>query len=105
LEAIFGIVAAGGVVVPANYRLKEDEIAYIFGHAEVDCVIVDREFENLLDEFRKKHGKMHLIVDWVSSLHKSSNSFRCQIISQRPTVLLRMCLHPKGLHVVRSTRP
>lgn len=63
LESIYGIVAAGGVIVPANYRLKEHDIAYIFEHAEVDCIIVDQEFENLLGAYAKKHSNVPLIVD------------------------------------------
>lgn len=63
LESIYGIVAGGGVVVPANYRLKEDDIAYIFEYAEVDCIIVDKEFESLLGIFTNKHSKVPFIID------------------------------------------
>ncbi|KAG6035940.1 hypothetical protein E4U19_004046 [Claviceps sp. Clav32 group G5] len=63
LESIYGVVAGGGVIVPANYRLKREDIAYIFECAEVDCIIVDREFEGLLDKFREKHSKVPLIID------------------------------------------
>lgn len=65
LESIYGIVAGGGVLVPANYRLKEDDIAYIFDFAEVDCIIADEEFANLLSAYRKKHPKVPIIVDIV----------------------------------------
>jgi len=63
LEAIYGIVAAGGVIVPANYRLKEEDIAYIFEFAEVDCIIVDQEFVHLLDYLRKSNQKVPFLVD------------------------------------------
>lgn len=65
LEAIYGIVASGGVVVPVNYRLKQDDITYIFEYAEVDCIIVDDEFVGLLDAFRAKHSDVPLIIDLV----------------------------------------
>lgn len=65
LESIYGIVAGGAVMVPANYRLKEDDIAYIFDFAEVDCIIVDAEFEDLLGAYKRKHPKVPLIVDTV----------------------------------------
>jgi acyl-CoA synthetase (AMP-forming)/AMP-acid ligase II len=65
LESIYGIVAAGGVLVPANYRLKPDDIAYIFDFAEVDCIIVDKEFVGLLDAYKQKHPKVPFIVDDV----------------------------------------
>ncbi|KAF4979622.1 hypothetical protein FZEAL_4179 [Fusarium zealandicum] len=63
LESIYGIVAAGGAIVPANYRLKHDDIAYIFDYAEVDCIIVDNEFVGLLDVYRENHKSVPLIVD------------------------------------------
>lgn len=51
--------------VPAgvNYRLKPDDIAYIFDHAEVDVIIVDAEFLPLLNGYRKSHPNIPLIVD------------------------------------------
>lgn len=88
LESIFGIPAAGGVVVrkfasfivccpigtkltiishktktAANYRLKQEDIAYIFSHADVDVIIADEEFLNLLDAFRKEKPHIPVIVD------------------------------------------
>jgi acyl-CoA synthetase (AMP-forming)/AMP-acid ligase II len=65
LESIYGIVAAGAAIVPANYRLKPDDIAYIFDFAEVDCIIVDNEFVGLLDVFKEKHKNVPLIIDMV----------------------------------------
>ncbi|KAF1958254.1 acyl CoA synthetase-like protein [Byssothecium circinans] len=65
LESIFGIAAAGAVSVGVNYRLKTDDIAYIFQHADVDSIIVDREFEGLLEKFKStERGKqVKIIVD------------------------------------------
>ena len=63
LESIFGIAAAGAVNVGVNYRLKHEDITYIFSHAEVDAVIVDAEFLSLLDDFRQTNPKIPLIVD------------------------------------------
>ncbi|RPB24125.1 acetyl-CoA synthetase-like protein [Terfezia boudieri ATCC MYA-4762] len=51
LEGVFGIGGAGAVQVGINYRLKPGDIDYIFTHAEVDCIIVDKEFLHLLDGF------------------------------------------------------
>ncbi|KAK0623232.1 hypothetical protein B0T14DRAFT_515662 [Immersiella caudata] len=63
LESVYGIVAAGGVMVPVNIRLKPEDIAYIMAFAEVDSIIVDVEYEGLLDRFRKDHPKVPIIVD------------------------------------------
>ena len=62
LESIFGVVAAGGATVPVNYRLKEEDISYILGFGEVECVIVDEEYVGLLGAFRRDHPKIPLIV-------------------------------------------
>ncbi|KAK5685173.1 hypothetical protein LTS10_003249 [Elasticomyces elasticus] len=63
LEAIFGIGAAGAVNVAINYRLKADDIGWIFDHADVDSIIVDAEFVHLLDGFRRQHPSVPIIVD------------------------------------------
>ncbi|KAI9812203.1 MAG: Acyl-CoA synthetase member 3, mitochondrial [Pycnora praestabilis] len=63
LESIFGIAAAGAINVAVNYRLKPDDIAYIFDHAEAEVIIVDAEFVHLLDGYGKTHPKVLLLVD------------------------------------------
>ncbi|KAI9848660.1 MAG: Acyl-CoA synthetase member 3, mitochondrial [Thelocarpon superellum] len=63
LESIFGIAAAGGVNVAVNYRLKAEDISYIFDHAEVDAIILDAELAPLLDSFRRSHPGVTIIVD------------------------------------------
>jgi acyl-CoA synthetase (AMP-forming)/AMP-acid ligase II len=65
LEAIFGIAAAGGVHVGVNYRLKPDDIEYIFDFADVDSIIVDQEFVPLLEQFQSRHPNVRLIIDTV----------------------------------------
>lgn len=63
LESIYGIVAGGGVIVPVNYRLKQEDIAYIFDFAEVDVIIADAEFVHLLDLYKKDHASTPVIID------------------------------------------
>ncbi len=63
LISIFGIAAAGAINTTANPRLQTYEIAHIFDNSEVDAVIVDWEFVGLLDEYRKSHPDVKLIVD------------------------------------------
>ena len=63
LESFFAIGGAGGVNVAINYRLKAEDVAYIFDHAEVDAVIVDSEFEDLLQPFRQSHPAVQILVD------------------------------------------
>ncbi|MCJ1399531.1 hypothetical protein MMC11_002733 [Xylographa trunciseda] len=63
LEAIYGIAAAGAVNVAVNYRLKTDDIAYIFDHAGAEVIVVDAEFVSLLDGYCKLHPGVPLIID------------------------------------------
>lgn len=68
LESIYGVVAGGAVIVPVNYRLKQEDIAYIFDFAEVDSIIVDAEFVHLLDGYLKTHADTPIIIDNVGYL-------------------------------------
>jgi acyl-CoA synthetase (AMP-forming)/AMP-acid ligase II len=43
LIALFGVSAFGRVLVPVNFRLNADEVAYIVGHAEASLVLIDPE--------------------------------------------------------------
>ena len=63
LESIFGIAASGAVNVGVNYRLKHEDITYIFEHADAEAIIVDAEFLPLLDGFREANPGIPLIVD------------------------------------------
>lgn len=63
LEAIFGIAAAGGVNVAVNYRLKTEDISYVFEFSEVEAIVVDEEFVHLLADFRRKRPGVPFIVD------------------------------------------
>ncbi|KAL5357968.1 hypothetical protein BJX96DRAFT_145692 [Aspergillus floccosus] len=63
LESIFGIAAAGAVNVAVNYRLKEDDISYIFHHSDVEVIIVDKEFEPLLQAYSASKPNIPIIID------------------------------------------
>ena len=63
LESIFGIAAAGAVNVAVNYRLKHEDITYIFEHADAEAIIADVEFVPLLNGFRKANPGIPLIID------------------------------------------
>ncbi|PLB42035.1 putative AMP-binding domain protein [Aspergillus candidus] len=63
LESIYGIAAAGAVNVSVNYRLKEDDIDYIFNHSDVDAIIADQEYLPLLQSFRSTRPSFPVIVD------------------------------------------
>ncbi|EFX00628.1 AMP-binding domain protein [Grosmannia clavigera kw1407] len=67
LETIFAAGACGGVLVPANYRLTQGDIAYIFDFADVDIIVADAQFAALLTEgsgnFAASHAGVPILVD------------------------------------------
>lgn len=63
LYTTFGTGAAGAIIVAINYRLKKDDISYIFQHADCDFVFVDAEFESLLDDYRQARPAVPILVD------------------------------------------
>jgi acyl-CoA synthetase (AMP-forming)/AMP-acid ligase II len=48
LEAHFGVPAAGGILVPINFRLASPEVGYILEHSGARFVLVDAELESLI---------------------------------------------------------
>jgi fatty-acyl-CoA synthase len=48
LEAHYGVLAAGGILVAINIRLSSDEIGYILEHSGAKFLFVDHEFEGLI---------------------------------------------------------
>jgi long-subunit acyl-CoA synthetase (AMP-forming) len=50
-----------------NYRLKADDIRYIFEHSEVDMIIVDHEYVPMLRTFRDAHPTIPILIDTDSS--------------------------------------
>jgi len=48
LEAFFGVTAWGRVLVPVNFRLSRDEVAYIVEHCGASVLLVDPELDEAL---------------------------------------------------------
>ena len=49
LEAHYGVLLAGGILVAINIRLSSDEIGYILRHSGAKFLFVDHEFEGLVE--------------------------------------------------------
>lgn len=50
-------------VIAVNYRLKEDDIAYIFTHSDAEIIIADKEYLPLLSAYRAAKPHVRIIVD------------------------------------------
>ncbi len=68
LEAYYGVLAAGAVLLPLNYRLSPAELAYILNDAEASLLFLEPDFLPMVEAF---HGEL-------SSVRK------CFLLSGRP---------------------
>jgi fatty-acyl-CoA synthase len=55
LEAMFGVTAWGRVLVPVNFRLSRDEVAYIVQHCGASVLLVDPELDEALADVPAPH--------------------------------------------------
>ena len=54
LEAYFGVLDAGAVLLPLNYRLASHELAYILNDSGATKLFLAQDFVGLVDSFRMK---------------------------------------------------
>lgn len=53
LEAYYGVLEAGAVLLPLNIRLAPDELSHILNDAEAKVLFLEQEFLNSVDAFRQ----------------------------------------------------
>ena len=75
LEAYYGVVAAGAVLLPLNLRLSPPELVYILNHAEARALFVSLELMPLFRELRSLLRTVRHVVllegerpDWLDAL-------------------------------------
>jgi len=62
--AFYGVVKAGGVAVPVNYRLAPTEAEYIFTHSDATAMVFDDAFEPVI---RNREPDLPKIKQYYSS--------------------------------------
>jgi len=93
LEAYFGVIEAGAVLLPLNIRLAPQELAYILNDSGARVLFLQSHFLKLLESFRTHlttvksfHSLDHLTgVEWMSeqdyeSLLAAAPAFRTDIM-------------------------
>ncbi len=55
LVALFGVPAFGRVLVPINFRLNREEVAYIIEHSGASVLLVDPEYADLVADIPVAH--------------------------------------------------
>jgi long-chain acyl-CoA synthetase len=62
IPALFGILAAGGVVVPINNFLKPAEVSYILADAGADVLITDQTMVGFVGELQRERPQLKSLL-------------------------------------------
>jgi acyl-CoA synthetase (AMP-forming)/AMP-acid ligase II len=73
LVSLFGVSGYGRILVPVNFRLKEDEIRYIVEHSGATVALIDPELDASLGQVRVKH-RLVLGHDTDGNLFRRKNA-------------------------------
>jgi long-chain acyl-CoA synthetase len=120
VPAVFGILNAGGVVVPINNFLKPDEVSYILNDAGIDVLITDEELGVHFPTLAKARASLKLFkveaFEAVSDGRSPSDNFQPPIRSEADLAVIiytsgttgrpkgAMLSHGNLLHNVDSCR-
>src|SRR6478609_2139497 len=69
LEGYYGVLEAGGVLLPLNIRLASPELAYILNDSEATVLLFEEQFIPLVESFRKE---LHSVKSFVPLDFKSN---------------------------------
>ena len=116
LEAYYGVLEAGGVLLPLNIRLSADELAYILNDAAAKVLFLEKEFLELVDSFRKRVPSLDTFflldsdpnASWLSPANyehalASATPFRADVMEFDENSLAELfytsgtSAHPKGV--------
>ncbi|MGH9712872.1 MAG: long-chain-fatty-acid--CoA ligase [Candidatus Acidiferrales bacterium] len=93
LEAYYGVLEAGAVLLPLNIRLASDELAYILNDSAASLLFIETQFIGMVESFRKNLSTVrsfHLLddvsrADWLSpqnydDLLRAATPYRADIM-------------------------
>lgn len=94
LEAYYGVLEAGAVLLPLNIRLASSELSYVLNDAGATILFVEKQFLGLVDSFRKDIPSVETFcqlegapeASWLSpsnyeTLLQTATSYRADITS------------------------
>ncbi len=102
LVALYGVPAFGRVLVPVNFRLNRDEVAYILEHSGASVLLVDPEYDELLAGLPIAHRYV-LGTDTDAELFGRSGTPRLASEDERATATINYTsgttARPKGVEM------
>ena len=85
LEAQFGVILAGAVLVMLNTRLQAGELVWILNHCEARAAIADPQLAPLLESVRGELPHLaHLISDYEGLLAQGESIFTAPMFTATP---------------------
>lgn len=72
LEAYYGVVQIGAVLMPMNIRLGSEDFLYMLNHVEAKAIIVQNEFLPLIDKIR---GQLKTVEIFISVASHRANGY------------------------------
>src|ERR1700739_2109590 len=116
LEAYYGVLEAGAVLLPLNIRLAPTELAYILNDAGATILFVEKQLLGLVESFRKDIPSVRMICQsegvpeaaWLSPRNyedflKDATPYRCDIAAVDENALAELfytsgtSANPKGV--------
>jgi acyl-CoA synthetase (AMP-forming)/AMP-acid ligase II len=74
VEACFGVVKAGGIFVPLNFRIREDELVYLVNKAEPKILFIGSRYVDMVNSIRSKLPSVeHFVV--IGGKHEGMESY------------------------------
>lgn len=71
----FALAKAGVIMVPINFMLNKEDVAYILGHAEVSACFVAPEFQQLVEEGLELAGISPKLLSLISKPGKQAGNW------------------------------
>jgi len=116
LEAYYGVLEAGAVLLPLNIRLSGEELAYILNDAAAKMIFLEEEFVELVDSFRQRVPSLdtfflldsHSRLPWLSKRNyedalAAATPYRAEVMDFDENALAELfytsgtSAHPKGV--------
>jgi O-succinylbenzoate-CoA ligase len=65
VESFFALAKLGAVVVPLNWRLVPDELAFILKDSGARVLVYDGEFQSCVRDLQRRGGDATAVRDWI----------------------------------------
>ena len=110
LPIYFGVLKAGAIAVPLNFRYSADEIEYCVNLAEADILVFGPEFVGRVEEIADNISNHRLLLYLGSSCPSFAEDFGAQTANyssknSQGDPSQTQCHHPRSGHGAAPSRP